>query len=132
MSSQQLPDQSLPPERVQAQQSDGLVQRPWLLGAVMFMVIGLIFSLGMAFGYGWGRSVAQAAVTTPFPEATEASDAKSALSPAFDLFWEAMVLLYQYFIGKLPTPEEATYGAIRGVVGLLDDPNTSFLSPDEA
>src|SRR5690606_29609159 len=32
----------------------------------------------------------------------------------------------------MPAPEEATYAAIRGVVELLDDPNTSFLTPEEA
>src|SRR5690606_12183472 len=48
------------------------------------------------------------------------------------LFWEAMDLLYRDFHGELPTPEEATYGAIRGVVNLLEDPNTSFLTPEEA
>jgi carboxyl-terminal processing protease len=120
------------PERVAAPQADGLLQRPWILGAVMFTVLGLVFALGMTFGYGWGRSVAQAAATTPAQAEQEVLGAKGQLSPAFDLFWEAMDLLYRDFNGALPTAEEATYGAIRGVVGLLDDPNTSFLSPDEA
>lgn len=113
-------------------EGDGLIKRPWLLGAVMFTVMGLIFALGMTFGYGWGRSVAQAAVITNSFADQEDAGAKASLAPAFDLFWEAMELLYSDFNGALPTPEEATYGAIRGVVDLLDDPNTSFLSPDEA
>jgi carboxyl-terminal processing protease len=103
----------------------------------MFTVMALVFALGMTFGYGWGRSVAQAAAPNPMVEAgsaanQESRDAQSALGPAFSIFWEAMDLLYRDFNGTLPTPEEATYAAIRGVVGLLDDPNTSFLSPEEA
>jgi carboxyl-terminal processing protease len=43
-----------------------------------------------------------------------------------------MDLIYRDFNGTLPSAEEATYAAIRGVVGELDDPNTSFLTPDEA
>lgn len=107
----------------------GLIQRPLLLGAVIFMICGVIFSLGMTFGYGWGRSVAHAST----PISTERTDgAQAALYPTFDLFWEAMDLLYRDFNGTMPAPEEATYAAIRGVVELLDDPNTSFLTPEEA
>ncbi|MEZ4615863.1 MAG: hypothetical protein R2867_10220 [Caldilineaceae bacterium] len=41
-------------------------------------------------------------------------------------------LVQRDFYGDLPTSEEATYDAIRGVVNDLGDPNTSFLTPDEA
>ncbi|MEZ4673435.1 MAG: S41 family peptidase [Caldilineaceae bacterium] len=52
--------------------------------------------------------------------------------PEFRTFWEAMRLVQRDFYGDLPTSEEATYDAIRGVVNDLGDPNTSFLTPDEA
>ncbi len=118
--------------RVSAQQAEGLIQRPWLSAATLLMVLGLVFALGMTFGYGWGRSVAQAAGPTASIGEESRVSAKIAFYPAFELYWEAMDLLYRDFNGTLPTPEEATYGAIRGVVGLLDDPHTSFLTPDEA
>jgi carboxyl-terminal processing protease len=79
--------------------------------------------------------VAQAAAPQPLNNAASKdgeAGAQAALGPSFALFWEAMDLLYRDFNGALPTPQEATYGAIRGVVGLLKDPNTSFLSPEEA
>ena len=115
--------------------NDDLIHRPWVLGGVVLMVVALVFALGMTFGYGWGRSVAQAAVPSTEGDAGGAlrrTGAQAELYPSFDLFWEAMDLLYRDFNGTLPTPEEATYGAIRGIVGLLDDPNTSFLTPEEA
>jgi carboxyl-terminal processing protease len=108
------------------------MQRPWLLGGVLLVVMALVFALGMTFGYGVGRSVAQAATpSVPIDEHSDES-AFAALNGDFGLFWEAMELIYHDFDGRLPTPKEATYGAIRGVVELLDDPHTSFLSPDEA
>jgi carboxyl-terminal processing protease len=119
-------------ERNHQQRPDGLMRHPWMLGGVMFVVFVLVFALGMTFGYGWGRSTAQAAAPV-IAAGQEGSDgAQGALYPAFDLFWEAMDLLYRDFNGSLPRPEDATYAAIRGVVELLDDPNTSFLTPEEA
>lgn len=117
---------------VETKSAEGLVQQPLLLGGVIFMVLGMVFALGMTFGYGWGRSVAQAAAPVASVDQKVSEGARAELQPAFDLFWEAMDLLYRDFNGELPTPEEATYGAIRGVVSLLDDPNTSFLTPEEA
>ncbi len=43
-----------------------------------------------------------------------------------------MNVLYRDFYGELPPADEATYGAIRGVLGQLEDHNTSFMSPSEA
>ncbi len=34
--------------------------------------------------------------------------------------------------GELPESDNATYAAIRGVLSQVEDPNTSFMSPDEA
>jgi carboxyl-terminal processing protease len=47
----------------------------------------------------------------------------------FDLFWEAWERVESHFIGELPTEKEVTYGAIRGSLGLLDDPYTVFVEP---
>jgi carboxyl-terminal processing protease len=55
-----------------------------------------------------------------------------ALGGEFELFWEAMDLVYRDFYGEIPDPRTTTYNAIRGVVSELGDPNTSFLTPEEA
>jgi len=44
------------------------------------------------------------------------------------VFWEAWDLLEKEHYGDLPTPQQRTYGAIRGVLALLD-PYTIFLEP---
>jgi carboxyl-terminal processing protease len=43
-----------------------------------------------------------------------------------------MDVLYGNFYGELPAANEATYAAIRGVLGQLDDQNTSFMTPEES
>jgi carboxyl-terminal processing protease len=113
---------------------ESLIRRPWVLGSTIFVVLAAIFGLGMSVGYGLGRSGVQAAAPASIADSNAATtrDARGSLTPAFDLYWEAMELLYRDFYGSLPTPEEVTHGAIRGVVDLLDDPNTAFLTPDEA
>lgn len=47
----------------------------------------------------------------------------------FDLFWEAWGHIERSFIGEMPSAQAMTYGAIRGVLGQLDDPYTVFIEP---
>ncbi len=48
----------------------------------------------------------------------------------FQLFWEAWDLLEEHFYGELPTVEEITYAAIRGMLSALDDRYTAFIEPE--
>jgi carboxyl-terminal processing protease len=47
----------------------------------------------------------------------------------FGLFWEAWHLVEERFLGDLPDMQHLTWGAIRGALGTLDDPHTTFLEP---
>lgn len=47
----------------------------------------------------------------------------------FDLFWEAWEYIEMSFIGDLPSSQALTYGAIRGAIGILEDPYTIFIEP---
>jgi carboxyl-terminal processing protease len=47
----------------------------------------------------------------------------------FTVFWEAWHLLERDFYGQLPTAQQMTYGAIRGVLTTLNDPYTTFVEP---
>jgi carboxyl-terminal processing protease len=114
----------------------GAPAQPLLWGCAA-IVIGLsIFLIGLSIGFGMGRigDPATAASDGLLSAITgeERIDSQRALEPEFGVFWEALDLLYSDFYGELPADEDATYGAIRGVVNLLEDPNTSFLTPDEA
>lgn len=47
-------------------------------------------------------------------------------------FWQAWDIIEQDFYGDVPTEEERKYGAIRGLVGSLNDPFTAFAAPEVA
>jgi carboxyl-terminal processing protease len=48
----------------------------------------------------------------------------------FGVFWEAWHLVEDNFLGDLPDVQHLTWGAIRGALGTLDDPHTTFLEPE--
>ncbi|MEA3342391.1 MAG: S41 family peptidase [Chloroflexota bacterium] len=81
-----------------------------LLGALL-----LCFCLAFAAGVGvhqlWGE-LGQAERSKPL-----------------GLFWEAWTLVEESFYGKLPSPQERTYGAIHEALVLLDNPYTVFVEP---
>lgn len=112
--------------------------RAILIGCGIVLLSALIFTLGSGVGFAVGRMTADGAgsnVERVSPETTGAgaSPERRQLTPAdMDIFWEAMGLLEQDFYGPLPDERQRSYGAIRGVLDLLDDPNTSFLTPEEA
>ena len=92
------------------------------------VVAGAMAILLLGFGLGFGAGHLTATQVT----ASGNSAADQKLYPKFDVFWEAMNLLYTDFYGQLPESDAATYGAIRGVLGELQDHNTSFMTPQEA
>ncbi|HXF62778.1 MAG TPA: S41 family peptidase, partial [Caldilineaceae bacterium] len=118
---------------------DGLYRQPWLLAGVAVVLLAAVFGLGMGFGYGLGRQTAVASSAAPAAgeragaaSCVDDGSAQARLCPYFGIYWEAMELLYRDYYGELPAPEDVATGAIRGVLELVNDPNTSFLTPDEA
>jgi carboxyl-terminal processing protease len=47
----------------------------------------------------------------------------------FTVFWETWHILERDFYGQLPTAQQMTYAAIRGILTTLDDPYTAFVEP---
>jgi len=101
--------------------------KPILITCLSIFAAALLLSVGFGIGFGAGRLTAP-----PTAARGSSSSANDQLYPKFDVFWEAMNLLYSDFYGELPQSDAATYGAIRGVLGELKDPNTSFMTPQEA
>ncbi len=128
---------SLDSEPRPPRQPGGWSLPPLLIGCGAIAVALVLFVAGLGIGFGAGR-LGDAAASVAGRDVIDAVtgrpsvNARDLLDPEFDVFWEAMDLLYRDFYGSAPEDEDATYGAIRGVVNLLDDPNTSFLTPDEA
>ncbi|MEZ4635326.1 MAG: S41 family peptidase [Caldilineaceae bacterium] len=107
-----------------------------LLGCGLLLIVAVAFSVGSGVGFAIGRmnNGNNAAVQTgPDGSAGDFVEGDRGLSSQdLDVFWEAMGLLERDFYGDLPTPQDRSYGAIRGVLDMLDDPNTSFMTPDQA
>ena len=113
---------------------------PLFLGCAALTLLAGIFLAGLGVGFGLGRVTGQGGAWAQTAGAPASADfavernagARAALVPAFEIFWEAMDLLYRDYYGALPDAQEAAYSAIRSVLNLLNDPNTSFLTPEEA
>lgn len=65
---------------------------------------------------------------TPLPVPTPETDVQE----EFQLFWEAWDLVQRHYYGELPSLQEITYAAIRGVLDTLDDRYTAFVEPSVA
>ncbi|MDE0078313.1 MAG: S41 family peptidase [Caldilineaceae bacterium] len=105
-------------------------QKLHLTGCAVLLAAAVIFSAGSGLGFIIGRlsSDGETAGSTVI-----AAETDRALAPDdLDIFWEAMELVEEDFYGELPSPNDRSYGAIRGVLETLDDTNTGFLTPDEA
>jgi len=111
-----------------------------VLGGIIMGVL-CVFVLGMGAGAALAASTPTHATATSgwFGALTGQAAAEPLCAetahpfyPEFQTFWEAMELLYRDFYGELPDARAATYQAIRGVVSQLPDPNTSFMTPQEA
>ncbi|MGL4649483.1 MAG: hypothetical protein ACRC1H_08735, partial [Caldilineaceae bacterium] len=103
-----------------------------VLGCAAALVVASFFAIGAGIGFGFGRLSAAGSPLAGLPGNATAStqqqgedrDLRAELDDQFSTFWEAMDILYGNFYGELPAGDDATYDAIRGIVGNLDDPNT--------
>ena len=81
------------------------------------LILGILVCLCLAFTAGVGAYWVWAE-RSPFGQ-----------SKPLGVFWEAWERVEEHFYGDLPSPQERTYGAIRGALELLDDPYTVFVEP---
>jgi carboxyl-terminal processing protease len=67
-------------------------------------------------------------VPTLVPLPTPSSDDEE----TFQLFWEVWAIVQRDYYGDLPSMQDVTYAAIRGMLNAVNDPFTSFVTPQEA
>jgi carboxyl-terminal processing protease len=103
-----------------------------LLTGVAFA--GGFFTGGLVYGAGGSNSPARVTIPAGATPATPAAGTPAGATPGttFQLFWDVWGLLQTEYYGDLPDEQHMTYGAIRGVLGTLDDKFTSFIEPDVA
>ncbi len=88
---------------------------------LLLAVLGGLSLVALAFGSGY---VAAASFQ---PRQSAQEDAP--LPTPLNLFQEAWDLVEQGFYGPLPGENERVYGAVRGLLGTLDDPYTVLVEP---
>lgn len=107
------------------------------IGCGILLVVAIAFSIGSGVGFAIGRFTGDGpqGVAAPAISAGEAAPGQGDRTldeRDMEIFWEAMNLLERDFFGEIPPGQERAYGAIRGVLDQLDDPNTSFMTPEQA
>ncbi len=123
-----------------------------LIGLMAFLLVVAIATSGYMLGYAGGhaaqpaaaagQSETQAPTVTPAatnaPEET-ASNAENVAPPSasvdksMPMFWQVYDLLNQnHYGGGMPQGKQLEYAAIQGMIFGLNDPFTSFITPEEA
>ena len=112
---------------------------------VLVLVIAIALTsagIGGAIGFYAGRTTAPGNPTAKIPTGpggANGGNAPQGTPPApagapenFDVFWQVYNILKEHFYGDVPSGNEVTYAAIRGLIRALGDPFTSFLDPKTA
>jgi carboxyl-terminal processing protease len=109
--------------------------RDWLKVGLIALVVVIIAGSSYVAGFGthWFiLQVQQQRQAAVGPVAPTPAGQTSAGQPAqFKVFWEAWTILQRDFYGPVPDNQQMTYGAIRGVLQTLDDPNTLLFDPQQ-
>lgn len=107
-----------------------------ILRVVAMSVVAVVMT-GTAYLAGFGTSWLMThqpglAGTTPTLSRPGQPSAGPGRPENFGVFWEAWDIVRREFYGTLPEDRDVTYGAIRGVLRTLNDPNTLLIDPETA
>ncbi len=94
-----------------------------VLGIVAAILIGVTYYAGFSSGYSQTRTIVVEGVIDPNSAPVE-----------FTSFWEVWSAIKNKYVDsqEVVDNQELLYGAVRGLVGSLDDPYSVFLSPEDA
>jgi carboxyl-terminal processing protease len=96
---------------------------------LIIAVLGGVFLIALAFGSGYVVAAIQSRPLLPPLLWENPVDAASRTGSTLGLFAEAQGLVHRDFYGSLPGNREQIYGAIRGLLAILEDPYTVFVEP---
>ncbi len=88
--------------------------------AVLVLLIGVLLVSAYAAGFGVNYYL------------TRTQNANTTIPSNFGLFWEAWNIIKGEYYGTIPTPQQLTHGAIRGMLSALGDPHTVLVEPEPA
>ncbi len=100
-----------------------------ILSTVVLIIMGVgLLGGGFFFGFTAGTNMPKSIIVRGV--SNMASDTAS--STDFSVFWDAWNTINESYLRNASTsPENKVYGAVRGLVGSLNDPYTTFFDPAE-
>ena len=108
--------------------------REWIRTAILVVLLAVIITASFAAGF-MSNTILTRTGNVPVLAALGV-DVEQLLHKdqpdTFGVFWEAWGTVQREFYGQVPDDKGVTYGAIRGALGTLNDPNTVFLEPRAA
>jgi carboxyl-terminal processing protease len=94
----------------------------------VFFILIVTFSVTFSFLNGYGTSF----LLHPASQQPAPSPGLEMEKEEFTVFWEAWHVVQDRFYGAPVEPRQLTYGAIRGALAALNDPNIWFADPLQA
>ncbi|MBU0492500.1 MAG: S41 family peptidase [Chloroflexi bacterium] len=96
---------------------------------VVSVVMAGVISLSFLAGFGTGQVIDLTNWPQGFASLAPTPNPVAGLDEQFQVFWDVWRLVDGEFYGDQPTVDKKIYGAIRGMLGTLGDPNTIFSDP---
>ena len=101
------------------------------MSALVAVMTGTAYMAG--FATSWLMNNRADLLGAPAPARAAGEPSQPAARPEnFNIFWEAWDIVRREFYGEIPSDQDMTYGAIRGVLRTLGDPNTVLIDPKTA
>lgn len=108
-----------------------MIEKKTLLIKFQYLAFLILFGVGTFFGgmyLGMRGYTYELSTATPYIQVSNKDSINTNVD--FSMFWSVWDLIFDEYLLKPIEPQKLLYGAIEGMVAALDDPYTTFLSPD--
>jgi carboxyl-terminal processing protease len=112
-----------PPDDARPAAAEPAVRRPRRSGALTIVAAAIVVVLGGTGLFAAGFALGSQTSDQPGTPADAAAD--------FQPFWDTYAAIGQHFAGEPVSRQQLVQGAIKGMLGALDDPFSFYLSPDD-
>jgi len=97
--------------------------------AAAMVFLAVVISVSFLLGFGTGQVVDLPSWPQGFASLAPTPNPAGDLNERFQVFWDVWHIVEDEFYGDLPDTQKMIYGAIRGMLATLNDPNTAFSDP---
>jgi carboxyl-terminal processing protease len=91
--------------------------------------LAMVISVSFLVGFGTGQVAHLDSWPSGFASLAPTAGPTDTVEEQFQIFWDVWHIVEGEFYGDLPDTQKMVYGAIRGMLATLNDPNTIFSDP---